>query len=165
MEVINYEDDIRIDPNALDVEWLEQPELMRKYAKHTADMKKQMDDAKENLEVSKARIEMEIRSDPTAFGLTKPTEAGIQSTILLQDKYQGLVKVYNESRYEYDVAVAAVRAVDQRKTALESLVKLLTASYFAGPQAPRDLYQEHLQHLDRKKSNSQVKIPQRRGRK
>ena len=161
---LNYEEDDSIDPTALDVEWLEQPELMRKYAVHAAEMEKLRDAAKERLDVGKARIEMEIRNDPKKFGLEKVTEGSVQSTILLQDEYRQLVQEYNNSKYEYGVAVAAVRAVDQRKTALENLVKLLTTSYFAGPKAPRDLYQEHLDYVERKRANAKVKIS-RKGRK
>ena len=160
---LNYEEDIRIDPTALDVEWLEQPELMRKYAQHVAEMEKLRDEAKERLEVGKAQIEMAIRNEPEKFGLKKVTESSIQSTILLQDEYKRLVQDYNDAKYEYGVAVAAVRAIDQRKTALENLVKLLTTSYFAGPKAPRDLYQEHLDHVERKRNNAKVKIS-RKGR-
>ena len=161
---LNYEEDIRIDTTALDVEWLEQPELMRKYAQHVAEMEKLRDEAKERLEVGRAQIEMAIRNDPEKFGLKKVTEGGIQSIIPLQEEYRRLVQEYNDSKYEYGVAVAAVRAVDQRKTALENLVKLLTTSYFAGPKAPRDLYQEHLDHVERKRANAKVKIS-RKGRK
>lgn len=160
---LNYEEDIKIDPTALDVEWLGQAELMQKYAKHAADMKAAMDEAKERLDVGKAKIEMEIRADSTNFGLAKPTEAGIQSTILLQNEYSKLMREYSEARYEYEIAVATVRAVDQRKTALENLVRLLIASYFAGPEAPRNLYQEHLNHAERKKNNAKVRIS-RKGR-
>ena len=158
MEYLNYAEDVKIDPDALDVEWLEQPELMRKYAKHCADTKRAMDEAKERFEIGRARIEMDVRSDPAAYGLSKPTEAGIQSTILLQESYQNLVHKYNEAKYEYEIALAGVRSIDQKKTALENLVKLLAASYFAGPQSPRDLRQEHLENLDRKRKNSKVKI-------
>jgi hypothetical protein len=163
MPELNYEEDMKINPNALDVEWLEQAELMRKYAKHAADMKAAVDEAKERLDVGRAKIEMEVRADPASFNLAKPTEAGIQSTILLQNEYAQLTREYAEARYEYEIAVAAVRAVDQRKTALENLVRLLIASYFAGPEAPRDLYQEHLNHAERKKNNAKVRIS-RKGR-
>lgn len=159
---LDYAKDVKIDPNALDIEWIEQPELMRRYAKHAADMKKEMDEAKERLEIGQARIGMDIRANPEDYGLSKATEASIQSAILLQKEYQELSKEFQEARYEYDVATAVVRAVDQRKTALENLVKLLTASYFAGPQAPRDLYQESLDHAKRKIDNAKVKPPQRK---
>ena len=163
MSQLDYEKDIRIDPNALDVEWLEQPELMRKYVKHTADMEKEKDDAKEKLDITKARIEMEIRNNPENFGLAKVTEGGILSTILLQEEYQEVSREYNNAKYEYNIAVAAVKAIDQRKTALENLVRLLSASYFAGPQVPRDLYSEQSQKEAQRKKNTQVKIARRKG--
>jgi len=166
MEVIlNYEEDVKIDSQALDVEWLEQPGLMGRYAKHAAHMEALRDEAKERLDVEKARIEMQIRANPELYDLAKPTEAGIQSTILLQSEYQELIREFNAAKYEYGQAIAAVRAIDQRKAALENLVKLLNASYLAGPQAPRNLYQEQLDYTERRMSNSRIRMKRtRKGR-
>ncbi len=160
MEILDYERDIQIDPNALDVEWLEQPDLMRKYAKYAADVKRVMDETKERLDVTKAKLEMEIRTYPANFGLEKVTESAIQSTIILQESYQELSKEYIQAKYEYDVATAVLRALEQRKSALENLVKLLSVSYFAGPQTPRDLSQEQLQRRKQREQNTKVKIGQ-----
>lgn len=155
---LDYENDVLIEEQALDVEWLRQAELMRKYSVHSAEMRKIMDEAKERLEVGKARIEMDIRSNSEKYGLAKITEGAIASTILLQEEYQELNQDYLDARYEYDVAGAAVRAIDQKKTALENLVKLLGAQYFAGPQAPRDLTQEWIESQKHKAGNRNVKV-------
>lgn len=160
-ELLDYEQDVRIDPNGLDVHWLEQPELMRKYAKHMALMEKMRDEAKERLEAGKARIEKSIRSDPEKYGLLKPTEAAIQSTIILQPEYQELSQQYIDAKYEHSIAVGAVKAIEQKKSALESLVRLQGQGYFAGPKAPRDLdieYREHLERLEKKKAASHVQM-------
>lgn len=161
-KILNYEEDTKIDPKALDVEWLEQAGLMLRYTKHAAAMEKARDEAKEALDLKKAQIEMDIRSNPDAYKLAKPTEAGIQSTILLQKEYQDLAAEYNEAKYEFGVAIGAVRAIDQRKTALENLVKLLGQSYFAGPKAPRDLSQEHSDYLEGKRGNAKVRMQRTR---
>jgi len=162
MPELNYEEDIQIDCNALDVEWLQQPELMRRYSTYAARTRQLMDEAKERLDAGKAKIEMEIRKNPKDFGLDKITESAIQSTILLQDEYQELVQEYIDSKYENDIAFGAVRAVDQRKTALENLVRLLSTSYFAGPQTPRDLSHEYIKEKERKAQNTKVKMVTRR---
>ncbi len=162
MTNLNYEEDVRIDPDALDIEWLRQAELMLLYTRHSANTKKELDDAKERLEVGKARIEMDIRKNPSAYGLEKITEGAIQSTIILQKELLDLSQKFAEARYENDVAIAAVRAIDQKKSALENLVRLLGASYFAGPQVPRDLSKEALEERERKQQNSKVKIKRRR---
>jgi hypothetical protein len=140
------------------VEWLRQADLMRRYSIHSAEMRKTMDEAKERLDVGKARIEMEIRSNPEKYGLAKITEGAIASTILLQADYQELNQAYLDARYEYEVAGAAVRAIDQKKTALENLVKLLGAQYFAGPQAPRDLSREWIEAQKHKAGNRNVRV-------
>lgn len=162
MPDLNYERDIAIDCEALDVEWVQQPELMRRYANHMADTKRDMDDAKERLDVMKAQLDREIRADPSKFGLDKLTESAVQSTILLQREYTDASKVYSDARYEYDIAGAAVRALDQKKTALENLVRLLAASYFAGPQAPRDLSKQWIEHTERGESNARVRMARTR---
>lgn len=163
MDYLDYEKDTHIDEQALDVEWLRQAELMRKYVKHAALAKKEMDEAKERLDVGKALLERDIRTVPDSYGLNKVTEAAIQSTILIHKEYENLSQAYINAKYEYEVAVAAVRAIDQKKTALENLVKLLGAAYFAGPKAPRDLTQERLKESERKRQNSMVKIQRRKG--
>lgn len=156
---LDYERDVKIDDQSLDVEWLNQPILMKKYAIHAADTKRAVDDLKERLEVCRARLDMAIRSDPVVYGVKdKPTEGAIASAILLQEEYQKLSRKCIDARYENDVAQAVVRAIDQRKTALENLVRLLAASYFAGPQSPRNLSRERLAHEQQKQVDSKVRI-------
>lgn len=161
---LNYEQDVSIDETALDVEWLQQANLMYKYARYHAETKKAMDEAKERLDFIRAKLEMDIRANPKNYGLSKVTESAIASTILLQPEYHEASKKYVEARYENDMAVAAVRAIDQKKTALENLVKLLSVSYFASPSAPRDLslkWNEHIKRREQKEHNKNVKIRRR----
>lgn len=155
---MNYEEDARIDPDALDVEWLKQAGLMREYCKHQAQTKKEVDEAKERLDVGKARIEMRIRSDPEAYGLAKITESAVSSTLLLQQEYQDLSQEYIDAKYENDIAVAVIRALEHKKSALENLVNLFGRSYFAGPRVPRNLSHEWLENQKRKENNTRVKI-------
>jgi hypothetical protein len=157
---MDYEKDTDIDEQALDVEWLQQAHLMRKYTKYASMKKKEMDEAKERLDFGKAQLQREIRNQPSDFGIAKVTEAGIESTVLLQPEYRELKQEYTKAQYEYDVAMGAVRAIDQKKTALENLVRLLGVSYFAGPVVPRDLTQESLKAKEQKAQNAKVKINQ-----
>lgn len=139
---LNYEQDINIDETALDLEWKMQPMLMMKYCTHMAHAKKALDLATEKLDVLRAKLDKEIRLNPEKYGLAKVTETALENTILLQPEYEEANKEYIEAKYEYEIAQAAVRAMDQKKSALENLVKLLGMSYFAGPTTPRDLSKE-----------------------
>lgn len=153
---MNYEKDITIDEAALDVEWLEQPRLMMQYARHAAQMKMDMDYAKEQLDLVQAELDKAIRTDPEKYGLEKITESAVRNTILTQKMYKDSNSAYLDAKFEYDVAMGAVRAFDQRKSALENLVRLHGQQYFAGPSVPRDLSQEKLKKEREHKTNQAV---------
>jgi len=141
---LNFDADIGIDEDALDLEWLEQPEKMLRYGQYCASCRLQMDYAKEKVDVTWAELDNQIREDPVAFGLGKITEAVVSNTILRQPEYQKAMKAFLDAKHEYEMALAAVRAMDQRKSALERLVQLHGQEYFAGPKAPRNLTEERM---------------------
>jgi hypothetical protein len=165
---MNFEDDIHIDESALDVEWLRQPALMAQYCQHAAHAKAVMDRAKEKLDVVEAEMDRDIRDFPERYNLSKLTETLVKSTVLLTQERQIAAQACIDTKYEYDMAQAAVRAMDQKKTALENLVKLHGMSYFAGPAVPRDLsaeFQASVKSFEQKavqsKSNAKVKMQRR----
>ena len=136
---MNYEKDIRIDDSSLDVEWLEQPALFMRYAKHSAEARRLLDEAKQKLDVTKAEVDKAVRENPEACGIVKVTEGAVQSAILTNADYTEAYQEYLNAKYEADMASYAVQAFNQRKEALENLVRLHGQSYFAGPKIPRDL--------------------------
>ena len=136
---MDYEKDIKIDETALDIEWLEQPALFMKYARHLAEARRTLDEEKQELDIVKADLDKQIREKPEKFGILKITEGAIQSAITTEGTYNIAYKKYLAAKYESDMASNAVQAFNQRKEALENLVKLHGQSYFAGPKVPRDI--------------------------
>ena len=159
---MNYEQDITIDDSALDIEWLEQPRLFMKYARHSAEASRDLDKAKENLDIVKAEIDLKIRSNPEKYGLEKVTETAIQNTILTNKQYQETNQAMLDARYEAEMAKGAVRAMEQRKDALENLVRLHGQQYFAGPKVPRDLTWERQERQKRVDAGVAGKMMRRR---
>jgi glycine betaine/choline ABC-type transport system substrate-binding protein len=153
---INYENEIRIDETALDVEWLEQPRLFMKYARNAAQARKRVDEAKEALDVAKAELDKKIRSNPKKYGVEKITENAISNLIIKQDTYKEAMQEFSDARYEADIAQSAVSAFNQRKEALENLVKLFGMQYFSGPRVPRDLSQEYKKKETQKQADNIV---------
>lgn len=140
--MLDYENDIRIDENSLDIEWLDQPSTMMKYAKHLAKVQLARDRSKVDLDIIKAALDKRIRTNPIKFKIDKITEAAVSNTILSHPEYLEAQETYQNAEYEVNIASAAVRAFDARKTALENLVRLHGQQYFAGPRIPRDITQE-----------------------
>jgi len=150
---LDYERDVNIDEMALDVEFLEQPRLMLRYCKHAAETKRWLDLAKEKLEVEKAKLGKDIRAHPENYGVEKVTESSVQDAVLMSKSHQDAAAEFADARYENEIAVGVLRSLDQRKTALENLVRLQGMSYFASPSVPRDLPLERQKH-DRERTKS-----------
>jgi hypothetical protein len=139
---MNYEEDIRIDNSALDLEWEDQPVLMMRYSKNAAETRKTLDYAKEKVDLVRAELDKMIRTNPAEFSIEKITEGAIQSAIITHSRYIKVNAALIEAKYEADIAQGAVRAFDARKDALENLVRLHGQQYFAGPRIPRNLQEE-----------------------
>lgn len=161
---MNYDTDLKIDETALDVECLEQPRLMMRYARHQAQCERDMEKAKERLDIKRAELDVEIRKDPEEYGLVKVTEGAIQSVIIKDSEYKKLNDEYFDAVHENRMAKGAVRSIDARKTMLETLVKLHGQQYFAGPQVPRDLTSEATKRRQQDSADEKVNIPTRRRR-
>lgn len=159
---MDYEQDLTIDESALDVEWLQQARLMMQYGRYCSECKLEMDKAKEHLEVTKAELDKDIRANPDSFDLTKITEGVVSNTIILQPEHQEALDAYLNAKYEFDMALNAVRAIDQKKAALENLVRLHGQQYFAGPSVPRDLSKEWEAKEQQTTSNSKVKMKRKK---
>lgn len=156
----SYVEDMRIDENILEVEWLEQPTLMFKYSKFASDAKKKLDRCKDSLDLIKANLDTQIRSDPEEFGVTKLTEAVVTNTVLKQAEYQEGQEDLIDAKYNYDLAMGAVYAINARKDALENLVKLYGMQYFAGPKSPHNVTEIRAQQKAKKDKDATNKVAQ-----
>ena len=146
---MDYEKDIEIDGTSLDLEWLGQASLFMKYARYSAEARRKVDEEKQALDIIKAGIDKQMREAPEKFGIEKITEGAITAAILTVRQYQTAYQKFLDAKYEADMASSAVQAMNQRKEALENLVRLAGQSYFAGPSIPRDLTWEREQKQKR----------------
>ena len=140
-----------IDINRLDREWIRQPALIETQLHDAAEKRIELDQAKNNLQIVEAQLDQQIRADPDTFGMMKITEGAVTKTIVLQDEYQEALTAVHDAKYAYDVAMAAVQALDHKKKGLEDLVKLHGQSYFSTPQAEPEELEEATKEAARRK--------------
>jgi len=145
---------LHIDKHNLDEEWLAQPEMFFWYAEKLADARADVERAKANLQVTAADLDSQIRERPEDFGIVKTTEAALKAAVLCQDDYREAQRVLIEAEHTSDLFDAAVKALDQRKRALENLVSLHGQSYFATPTVKgphKEAAREHFDDVRKKK--------------
>lgn len=155
---LDYMSDATIDESALDVEWLRQASLAMKYGRIVAQAKLDEAHAKENFDLVKAEVASDVRINPGDYDLKKVTEGTVAETVTQNTSYKKAMHNYLDKKFQTDMAINAMRAIEQKKVALENLVRLHGQQYFAGPSVPRDLSKEWEQGEKRKMTNQKVTL-------
>ena len=130
---MNYEKEIVIDEYNLDKEWKKQSQNYMTISKEYVQADTEAKRAKENLEVIKAEIYLSIRKRMEEKG-EKITETIIESKTKIHPDYRKKMENYLNESHAAQILKAAVQAFDQKKSALENLVKLKLAGYYSEPK-------------------------------
>lgn len=165
---LDIEQDRQIDPDSLDVEWLEQANHFYKYSDALDEavairnnLKTEVERKEKEIDMLKAKLELEIRSNPDAFDLEKVTDSSVKAAILSSDSYEKsleelfeLKSELNEAQNKVSALYTDVNTMQEKKEALKNLVVLLNQQYFCTPSIPRNLTQEFQRHRETKKTQS-----------
>lgn len=120
-----------IDKHRLDEEWAEQPNQFYYWSIKAANAQLAYDAAKSELALQAAKLDREIREDPSAFGVGKINNDVVEAAVLQQPEYKAHQKTVGLRYNELLHYRAAVDALEHRKRALTMLVELYTREYFA----------------------------------
>lgn len=136
-----------IDPEKIDDEILNYPELLGDLIdlayekdKERDEAKRQMDKAKVALDETKADLLVEIRSskDPERYGLDKFTDATVEAAIkrhkdykLQMEVYEQAIKVFNDAKNEASLAHGDIDSIKAKKDSLEQIRYLAGMDWFA----------------------------------
>lgn len=134
---MSYENDLDIDLEMLEKEWLKQPGLYAKYSQLKAEAKKEMDRAAEKVKTVRSELILKAKKGDKELLGFKPTESTIEAWYRTQDAWQEAKQEYIDAEYEYNMMDGAVFAFSQRKSALESLVSLWIGNYYSTPKSPK----------------------------
>jgi hypothetical protein len=117
---MNYKNDIKIDYDDLDSEFLKQSVIYNEYADKLCIEEKIKDKAKNNLEIIEAELDLEIRDQAKESG-KKLTESIIKSMILLHEKRKNAYDDYIQKKYNYNVIKHALSTLEEKRRSLEKL--------------------------------------------
>ena len=145
----NFEEDMAVDPNALEEEWLRHPQLYMKYVKASALFKRKANKAVEKVKVIRSQLIKDSKGtaqEKEAFYRTHPDHIAAKEEMI-------------QAEYEAAIVDGAIYALAHRKAELENLVKLYMSEYFSTPREPKQLI-EGGKRIEREKV-SQAEATQR----
>ena len=151
-----FEQELKINKLALDEEWLRQPSLYHEWSENHSQALLERDKAKQQLDLMKSELDLEIRKNPAAFGIDKPTENAISNVIIVSDRYQKDLEAVQKSQYDVNVIAGAVEALSHKKSALDNLTRLFLSGYWSeGKQSPTGINIETKLHEEQNKELAQ----------
>ncbi len=130
----DYIDDLKINENDLESEWISQAGKYMFYADQWAKAVLVRDTAKIKAEYTYAKLDTEIRGNWNKYFDSKPTEGAIKGKIIQHDDYQDSQKHLVECNEDVNVYYGCKVAFDHRKTALQSLVQIRLSGFHAEPR-------------------------------
>ena len=141
-------EDAKIDKLNLHVAAEEQPGLYAHWAERSADARKRAEGLENKLKLEEATVATRLRGT-----LEKVTEGKIAEGVATDPEVIRLKEELVEADHERNLAEAAVRALDHRKSMIEVLARLWTASYYGDPKTnsrDNDLVQQGRASLNRR---------------
>lgn len=133
---------LSVDENDLVSEWKRQAELYHEWAVAAAAARAEEDQAKAQMELVEAETRVEAMENPSAFGLTKATVDSVNAAVIMDAGFKKAQARYLSCKEERATLEAMVAALDHKKRALESLVQLRVADYYAEPSVPSRMKRE-----------------------
>jgi len=149
---MNPKQDLQIDRDRLDDEWVAQAPMRRDYGRKVAEVRKLHAEAKNTLAVVEAELYLVVSKCPEEFGLAKSTENSIKAAVQSHVKRQEAFIVMLEAKHDLDIWEATATAVDDRKKALPDLVSLFLSGYFGEPKAKGREAQEYVERVKSKRA-------------
>lgn len=158
-EQMNYEEDLDIDPSALDVECITQPNTFMKWGKASARANAIAKRADENVKTIRSQLILKCHQDPegTLGEGVKMSDPKAEAFYRAQPSYREAVEEKIKAEYRAEILTNAVFAFHQRKAMLEGLSNLHQQHYCSGPSQPRDLAQEKARGAVHKRVSQAVK--------
>ncbi len=145
---MNYEQDISINLHNLDEEWIKQAATFHFYLVQLANAQRDREEIRSEQEELVADRYDEIRLDLAGAGAaTKVTETSIKRVIEADPGYRNIDDRMKGADHTINLLNAAVKAMDQKKTALENLTKLQLSDWYSRPRDEKEQEEGRKEHL------------------
>ena len=130
----NYAEDIEIDINDLEGEWIEQPSLYLHYSKKYSDAIYERDLRKSELDYLYAKQYNNIKNNWQEDFDKPPSESAIKEKIVESEKYRLAEKALIEATRQMNLYSGVKSSFEHRKNALSNLVYLRVSGFHSEPQ-------------------------------
>jgi hypothetical protein len=117
--------ELKIDRDNLDEEWLRQPELYMKINMALAEARQYLDELKEMREVKALKLGKKVRQDPEAYGIEgRATDKAVNEIVDTDKNILAANEEVRQAKFEVDVLYGVLNSADHRRDALKNLTSM-----------------------------------------
>jgi len=139
--------DLEIDKYNLDEELVRQPQLYMEWALAMTKASDEKDEARKDLDLTKAKAERKIRKHPKRFGVTdKLTDKIVKTLVILDREVRRYESLFLKASYNERVLAKVEKAFGYRKSSLEGLTRLDSRLHFSEPRTPTEYVEGRKQY-------------------
>lgn len=129
---LNFIEDMKIDPNNLHQEWMNQATLYAEWAERHVEAIRNRDVLKVKVDAFYARLGNKVRNNWMHLGFEKkPTEGAVETYILADNEYIQMQNKLAELNYQINLFQAARQGLEHKKRSIEGLERLHLAGYYS----------------------------------
>lgn len=153
---------IVIDQGKLDEECDRQVTLKMTYGKLLTKQRKTWRRKKNELKVTMAEVDREVRADPASFGIPvnkMPTEKAIENAVLLDPRIKKLVDEEIEEEFWVGIREAEIYALQDRKDMLSKEIDLILSGLYAIPKPSNKTSNKTLYEIKRDREQDEILRP------
>lgn len=125
-----FEDDVYLDVLSLGKEVFVQPTLYEKYSRYLTALEDEQETMLNKFEMKKDSISLDIRNNPTEWGINKITEDAVRATINLNPEVQVLKKDMQYINKLVKDAKGALKSIDRKGRSLDNAVRMYVTGYW-----------------------------------
>jgi len=130
-----FHEDIAIDSNDLEGEWLTHASKVMLYSELYADCLFYRDELKRKLEYIDATLYLDIRSNPKKYGFdAKPSEPAIKARVTVHPKHYKADKKLGLANKDLNMLIEIKRSFEHRKASLSGVVSLRITGFHSEPR-------------------------------
>lgn len=133
----NYKDDIEIDPDDLENEWLEQPSLFLHYSEAYAEAAYERDKRKSMMDYKYSKLYAEVKENWSKYFKSKPTEPACKEWVVRQKEFRKAEIDFIKATKNANILLNVKTAFDHRKLALSNLTSLRIGGFYSEPRNKR----------------------------
>lgn len=156
----DFEQDLNIDLSQLHIEFQTHAATRHKYSNAVAEQDRILKKANEKINMLKAMIVQDCKRENA-----KATVQQIEAETILNADHTQLKNEIIDIEYILSLYKNAVKAMDDRKSALETIASLWKSDYFATPTEPMDNSSNNMKAQGRQETETKQRATLKRKRK